>query len=73
MSQQLECPSEGGSSQPLAFEPTSTTTVLRHRETKRFVAVLRPVVSILILLFLASLIIRGIEIRISDITISLGR
>lgn len=73
MSQQLDLPSEESSTQPIAVQVVPTATVLQRPEPKRVVAVLRPVIATLILLLLTSLIVRGIEIRISDITISLGR
>jgi len=73
MSLPIGSPREVSPDQPHALQATPLTTVLRPRESRRDLAILRPIITVLILIFVASLIIRGIEIRISDITISLGR
>jgi hypothetical protein len=85
MSQRLELPPEGSSAQPIRHvavievaEPSDppaipSPTSLRPRETGRVFVALRPLITGLILILFALLVARGIEIRISDITIYLGR
>ena len=73
MSLPIVPPREESLDQPHAVQATPLTMVLRPRQSRRDLAILRPLITVLILIFVASLIMRGIEIRISDITISLGR
>ena len=56
-------------SMPAHRWPRFVTTVLRQAETLRSVLSERPLSTILIVIILIALILRGIEIRISDIII----